>query len=60
MSISRPLIRLIVMSLLPDLRFAIRSLAKAKGLTVTVHHRLAPACLPVPAAGPRANVMTSV
>jgi putative ABC transport system permease protein len=36
MSISRPLIRRIVMSFLHDLRFAIRSLAKAKGLTVTV------------------------
>src|SRR5215469_4530418 len=36
MSISRPLIRLMVMNLLADLRFAVRSLARAKGLTLTV------------------------
>src|SRR5262249_34428920 len=36
MSISGPLVRLIAMTFLSDLRFAGRSLAKAKGLTLTV------------------------
>jgi putative ABC transport system permease protein len=36
MSISAAAIRLIVMNLLADLRFAVRSLARAKGLTFTV------------------------
>src|SRR6516225_5352963 len=36
MSISGPLVRLIAMTLFADLRFAERSLAKAKGLTLTV------------------------
>src|SRR5262249_1088709 len=36
MSISGALIRLMAMNLLADLRFAVRSLARAKGLTLTV------------------------
>src|SRR5262245_19312840 len=36
MSIPGSLIRLIAMNLLADLRFAVRSLAKARGLTLTV------------------------
>src|SRR5690348_15422052 len=36
MSISDPLIRRMAMNLIADLRFALRSLARAKGLTITV------------------------
>src|SRR5262245_66226284 len=36
MSISGRLIRLMAMNLIADLRFAVRSLSRAKGLTITV------------------------